>query len=474
MNREPAKPTQLGERSARGAIDLSSPLHLHVVGVGGAGMSAIALVAAGMGHTVSGSDLKESRVMHLLRAAGVHVSVGHAAGNVLGADAVTISSAIRQENPEVVEANRLGIPVYSRADVLSAIARTRLAIAVAGTHGKTTTSSMLALMLVEAGLQPSFMIGGELNEVGTGAVWDAGAWLVLEADESDGTFLRLDHEIAIVTSVEPDHIAHYGSFASLRAAFAEFLRAAERFKVVCVDDPVACELAAGSDALTYGTDRSAEYVLDALQLKKSSTTFDLVHDSAVVAEVSLPVPGLHNARNAAGALVTCLEMGVDPEPACRALSRFAGVARRFEFRGGARGVSFVDDYAHLPSEVRAALATARLAEPERVICVFQPHRYSRTADLWRELGDAVAGADVVVVTDVHPAGEMPVPGISGKLVADAAALAEPAKQVIYAATREELAPLVSTLLLPGDLCLTLGAGDLTYLPDELIAVLEAK
>ncbi len=465
MNDTP-RPSPLEAGGAR--IDLSRPMRLHVVGVGGAGMSAIALVAASMGHSVSGSDLKEARVMHLLRAAGVRVDLGHAASNVTGADALAVSTAIPAQNPEVAEARRLGIPVFSRADVLSAIAETKRTAAVAGTHGKTTTSSMLALVLIEAGWSPSFMIGGELNEVGTGAVWDAGEWLVLEADESDGTFLRLEHDVALVTSVEADHLSYWGSFDALRDAFAEFLVASHALKVVSADDPVASDLGRRAGVVSYGTTESADYVMSDLDLRRSSTSFGMRHGGVEVAHVSLPVPGVHNARNAAGALATGLEMGVDPDQACRALARFAGVARRFEFRGSIHGISFVDDYAHLPSEVEAAIATANLADATRVVCVFQPHRYTRTAELWRELGVALAEADVLVVTDVHPAGEAPIPGVSGKLVADAASEHRRSADVVYAATREELVSFLGSLLVAGDLCLTLGAGDLTQLPDDLL------
>ncbi len=437
-------------------------------------MSAIALVAASMGHTVSGSDLKEARVINLLRAAGVRVDVGHKAGNVAGADALAVSSAIPAGNPEVIEAGRLGIPVFSRADVLSAIAASKRTVAVAGTHGKTTTSSMLALILIEAGWSPSFIIGGELNEVGTGAVWDTGEWLVVEADESDGTFLRLEHEVALVTSVEPDHLGYWGSFGALKEGFAQVLAASGEIKVVCADDPVVAELGDLAGAISYGTAASADYTMCDVALRRSSTSFTVRYRGTQVAHVSLPVPGVHNARNAAGALATSIEMGVAPEPACRALARFAGVARRFEFRGAISGVVFVDDYAHLPSEVRAALATAKLANPARVVCVFQPHRYTRTAELWREMGAALADADVVVVTDVHSAGEAPIPGISGKLIADAASEGRAPGDVLYVSTREELMSVLGSLLAPGDLCLTLGAGDLTHLPDDLLQMLGTR
>jgi UDP-N-acetylmuramate--alanine ligase len=452
-----------------GPPDLSEPIHVHVVGAGGAGMSAIATVLAAMGHTVTGSDLKASPVIDRLTAAGINVIVGHAAENVGDVDVVTVSTAIRDGNPEVVEARRRGIPVYRRSTVLAAIAELRRCIAVAGTHGKTTTASMLSLMLVEAGLRPSFLIGGEVNEIGTNAVWDDGEWLVVEADESDGTFLSLRPDIAVVTNVEPDHLDHYGSFEAMRSAFGAFLQVA-RQRVVGGDDVEALTLARAHGADTVGVGENCSHRLTDLDLSRSSVAFTLTGaDGVDLGRLAVPVPGLHNARNAAVAAVAALAAGVDFDDAAAALARFAGVARRFEFRGVAGGVTFVDDYAHLPSEVEAALAAAKDGAWQRIVAVFQPHRYSRTAALSSDFGRAFAQADVVVITDVYGAGEPPIPGVSGRLVAEAVRRAEPGKQVVYVAGRTELRSEVASLLTAGDLCCTLGAGDLTSLPDELLA-----
>jgi UDP-N-acetylmuramate--alanine ligase len=452
-----------------GPLDLSEPIHVHVVGAGGAGMSAIAAVLAAMGHTVTGSDLKPSPVIDRLKAAGIDVAVGHDASHVDDADVVTVSTAIRDDNPEVVEARRRGIPVYRRSHVLAAIAALRRCIAVAGTHGKTTTASMLALMLVEAGLRPSFLIGGEVNEIGTNAVWDDGDWLVVEADESDGTFLSLLPDIAVVTNVEPDHLDHYGSFEAMRTAFGTFLQAAPK-RVVGGDDAEALSLARAHGAETVGVGDNCSYRLTGLTPSRSSVAFDLTGaDGATLGRLAVPVPGLHNARNAAVAAVAALAAGVAFEDIAAALTRFAGVARRFEFRGAAGGVTFVDDYAHLPSEVEAALAAAKDGDWQRIVAVFQPHRYSRTAALSSDFGRAFVDADVVVVTDVYGAGELPIPGVSGRLVADAVHRAEPGKPVVYVAGRTDLRAEVASLLTAGDLCCTLGAGDLTSLPDELLA-----
>ena len=445
------------------------PTTVHVVGIGGAGMSAIATVLAAMGHTVTGSDLKASTVTERLQGAGIEVTIGHDAASVGRADMVTISTAVGDENVEVVEAGRRGIPVLRRSETLTAIAAQRRCIAVAGTHGKTTTASMLALVLIEAGVRPSFIIGGDVNEIGTNAVWDDGEWLVVEADESDGTFLALVPDIAIVTNVEADHLDHYGTFDAVRAAFEEFVGSATLRRVVGGDDEVASAIGHRTGADTVGTGDGCSYRLAAITPARSSIAFDLIDPGGTtLGRLAVPVPGVHNARNAAVATVAALAAGAPFDAAVRALARFAGVARRFEFRGDANGVTFVDDYAHLPTEVRAALAAARDGAWRRVVAVFQPHRYSRTAALWSEFGSAFGDADVVVVTDVYGSGEAPVPGVSGRLVADAVRRSDPGKQVIYVPGRVELRQVVQGVLRDGDLCCTLGAGDLTSLPDELL------
>ncbi len=450
-------------------LDLSVPLAVHVVGIGGAGMSAIATVLAAMGHAVSGSDLRASPVTDRLERSGIEVAIGHQAGNLADPDVVTVSSAVADTNPEVVEARRRGLPVRTRAETLASIAALRRCIAVAGTHGKTTTASMLALQLVEAGLRPSFLIGGDVNEIGTNAVWDEGEWLVVEADESDGTFLSLAPDIAVVTNVEADHLDHYGTFEAVQAAFESFLATATVRRVVGGDDAVASAIGTRTGADTVGTGASCTRRMVGLQPARSSIAFDLLgDDGTALGHLAVPVPGLHNARNAAVATVAGLAAGVPFDAAARALARFAGVARRFEFRGTAHDVTFVDDYAHLPTEVAAALAAAADGGWDRVVAVFQPHRYSRTEALGEEFGAAFADADVVVVTDVYGAGEAPVPGVSGRLVAEAVRRTAPDKEVRYVAGRSDLRDVLEELLRPGDLCCTLGAGDLTSLPDELL------
>lgn len=448
---------------------LVRPRHVHVVGIGGAGMSAIATVLAGMGHRVTGSDLKGTTVTERLAAQGIPVAVGHRPEHVDDAELVTYSPAVPESNVELAEARRRGIQVARRAEILAAVAATRRCLAVAGTHGKTTTASMLSLVLVEAGRRPSFLIGADVNEIGTNAVWDEGEWLVLEADESYGTFAALRPDVALLTNVEPDHLDHYGSFDALRGAFDRYLAAAGGGRVVCADDPVARALGEAHGAATVGLEPGATYAMGALSATRSSVAFDLSGPEGPLGRVELPVPGVHNARNAALATVGALAAGVPFDAAVSALARFAGVPRRFEFRGEAGGVTVVDDYAHLPSEVRATLAAARAGAWRRVVAVFQPHRYTRTAALAPAFATAFDDADLVVVTDVYGAGEPPVPGVSGKLVADA--VAQHREGVRYVPSRDDLLAEVASELRPGDLCCTLGAGDLTTFPDELLAVL---
>jgi UDP-N-acetylmuramate--alanine ligase len=440
---------------------------VHIVGVGGAGMSAIATVLVAMGHQVSGSDVRDSATLERLRALGVAVHVGHDANHVASADLVAISSAIGDANVELRAARASDIPVWSRAETLVAITAERRLIAVAGTHGKTTTSSMLALILVEAGLQPSFLIGGDLNEIGTNASWGDGAFLVAEADESDGTFLELAPEIAVVTSVEADHLDHFGSLGAIEDAFRDFLAPLGDAAIVCADDPGALRCAPDG-ATTYGFARDASLRIADFTSARAEISFSLRAGSEDLGRFAIPVPGAHNARNATGAIAAALRAGAGVDDARRALARFGGVARRFQFRGEVAGVSLVDDYAHLPGEVTAVLAAARSGGWKRIVCVFQPHRFSRTASLAPAFAEAFEDADVVVITDIYPAGETPLPGVSGRLVSNAVFGAHPEADVTYVADRTTLAAYLGGVLRAGDCCLSLGAGDLTSLPDELL------
>jgi UDP-N-acetylmuramate--alanine ligase len=435
-------------------------------------MSGIAAVLVRLGHTVSGSDLRAWRGLERLRLLGVDVHVPHDAACLPAeVDAVVVSTAIPATNPEVVAARERGIPVLRRAEALAAIVDTRRTVAISGTHGKTTTSTMTTLILRAADWRPSFLIGGEPNEVGSNAAYDDGEWLVVEADESDGTFVEIAPEAVILTNVEPDHLDHYGDMAALEAACARYLAAAPGPRVACADDPGSARLAAevsagGRPVITYGEAPTADYRIEGYAGDRLGSRFTLLRYGEPLGEILLPAPGRHNARNAAGAAALATEIGVPFDAVRAALGRFAGVARRFQVHGEIDGVTLVDDYAHLPGEIRATLAAAREGAWSRIVAVFQPHRYSRTARMWRDFGDAFADADVVVLTDVYAAGEAPQPGVSGRLILQAVCEARPAERVYYLPKRADVLARLPELTRPGDLVITLGAGDVTSLPDE--------
>ena len=452
------------------APDLSKARRVHIVGVAGAGMSAIATVLAQMGHRVTGSDEAGGPVMNRLEKLGIQVHVGHVPDVAAAADFVAVSSAIPDDDPEVLEARRRGLSVWSRSAVLAAICRQRRTAAVSGSHGKTTTSSMLAVILLEAGWHPSMVIGGDIAGVGQGAAWDsAGEWMVVEADESDGTFIQLEAEAVAVTSVGSDHLDHYGTRDELDRAFTRFIADAPGPAVVCVDDAGAQSVirsvgpAAERRLVTYGTSPNAAVRVDGVELFGDRARFYLEERGVRRGPVKLAVPGLHNVLNATAALALAASIGVSWDEAVEAISAYQGVGRRFETRGTVAGVTFVDDYAHNPEKVAAALATARGGSWSRVVAVFQPHRYSRTEALWREFGPSLSAADVLIVTGIYSAGERPRPGISGQLIAQAVRDARPGADVRYAETLDEAEQILREELRTGDLCITIGAGDITGL-----------
>ena len=453
-------------------LDLSQPRKIHIVGIGGVGMSAIAVVLIGMGHDVSGSDMKLSKRMQRLGAQGVDCAVGHGADNVAAdTDLLVASTAIGTDNPERQRAEELGIAVVSRASMLSAITEQFETIAVSGTHGKTTTSSMMTLMLRGADVDPTFIVGGDLNEVGTNAAYGSSRWLVVEADESDGTFVALHSDHVLVTNMEPEHMDHFGDVDALRREFGEFIARAPGERVICGDDTalVAVAEATGVDFVTYGRNPEASYRMLDYRGGAAGSTFVLASGDTSW-RVQLAVPGIHNALNATGSLAMAHRLGIDMAAALDALARFGGVSRRFERRGRVDGVELVDDYAHHPTEVAAVLQAARERYAGRIVAVFQPHRYSRTAELGDAFGPALSGADHIVVTDVYAAGEEPVVGVSGRVVADAAVAAVGASRVSYVWERRRLLDTVRALARPGDLVLTLGAGDITGLADEWLRI----
>jgi UDP-N-acetylmuramate--alanine ligase len=435
-------------------------------------MGSIATVLAAMGHEVSGSDQRPSDALSRLRSVGVSTWVGHEPTRLAGVDLVAASTAVPAADPEVAAARSVGTPVLRRAEILAAICAQRRTVAVAGTHGKTTTSSMLALLLEAAGWDPSYVIGGEITGIGAGARWGAGEWMVVEADESDGTFVELGAEVAVVTNLEPDHLEHHGSFDRLVEAFDRFVAGTPGARVIGVDDPGSAALAARATSAglavdTFGLDPDATCSGRGLLPGRSSIGFTATWRGRDIGTASLAVPGAYNVRNALAALAAACAIGVEPSVALAGLERFGGVGRRFEWRGERDGVTFVDDYGHLPGEVRAVLAAVRDAGWGRVVSVFQPHRYSRTAALWRDFAGAFDDADMVIVTDVYASGEARRHGVDGSLVAGAVRDGGH-PDVRYCPDLADLPALLSGVLVPGDLCLTLGAGDLTSVVDRLV------
>ncbi|RIJ76218.1 UDP-N-acetylmuramate--L-alanine ligase [Nakamurella silvestris] len=461
----------------------------YLVGIGGAGMNAIARILADRGLAVAGSDAKGSHVVTGLVARGVKAAIGHHAENLDllegGPTAVVISTAIRPDNPEVVEARRRGIPVVRRASALAALMDSHRNVCVAGTHGKTSTTSMLTVALQHAGVDPSFAIGGELNESGTGAHHGTGDIFIAEADESDGSFLAYSPHGAIITNLEPDHLDHHGTAEAYAAVFDQFV---ERigpggFLVACVDDPGVVALLdrvpfAGR-VVRYGTDPSADVRIDAIGPRGhgSAATVTVnagfgaaLEDPAVTVELVLQVPGAHMVRNATAALAAGLALGLTAEAMLSGLASYTGVRRRFEFKGRVAGVGVYDDYAHHPTEVRAQILAARGVVPEggRLVVAFQPHLYSRTLSFAAEFAAALAESDVLVLLDIYGAREVPQPGVTGQVIIDELPAGT---EVVFVPSYGAVASTLAGLTRPGDVVITMGAGDVTMIGPELLRLL---
>jgi UDP-N-acetylmuramate--alanine ligase len=453
------------------------PRTVHLVGVGGAGMSGLARLLLAGGHRVTGSDRSESATLEALRALGAEVWAGHDGARLGRPDLVVASTAIRATNPELVAARLLAIPAIGRAQLLALLMAGRTGIAVAGTHGKTTTTGMVVAILEAAGLDPSFAVGGDFKASGVNAAAGTGPHFVAEADESDGSFLELAPTVAVVTNVEADHLDHWGDLASVQRAFRAFVGRLppDGTAVLCADDPGAVDLAgaAACPVVTYGFAAAADVRGEVLAIDGGGARFAVVAGGESLGEVALVVPGRHNVANALGAIAAAMAAGAPFAAAVAGLAGFTGAARRYHLRAEAGGITVVDDYAHHPTEVAASLAAARLGGWKRVVAVFQPHLYSRTRLFADEFGRALAAADLVVVADVYAAREDPEPGVDGALVAGAARRARPDLDCVYEPDRTALAPRVAALVQPGDLVLTLGAGDITDLADELGPLLGA-
>jgi UDP-N-acetylmuramate--alanine ligase len=453
--------------------DLSKKQRVHIIAIGGAAMSAIAHILLADGHTVTGSDQADSPLFAGLREKNCVVSVGHDVRNVGDVDFVCISTAVKPGNPELDAAIARGIPVVTRPDMMEAFGTLRRTLAISGTHGKTTTSAMAALVLIGAGWDPSFIVGGQILSLGTGVRWVPTEWLSVEADESDSSFLRFHAEAVIITNIEADHLDHHGSLENLEQAFDTFVSQATGPRVVCLDDQ-GCEamikrLGTTVPVITYGTHDHAQYRIEDMSNAGSGTSFDVVHNG-MRSTLVVSLPGEHVVRNATSVFAMACALSIEPEVAAKSLARFSGVGRRFEFRGEARGVRFVDDYAHLPAEVATVVtAAARANTYKRVVAVFQPHRFTRIRDVGQDFATSFDGADIVIITGLYAAGQTPIEGITGRTVYDAIRKARPSQVIHYVETRSELVALLTATLSTGDLCLTMNAGDLTTLPDELLS-----
>jgi UDP-N-acetylmuramate--alanine ligase len=449
--------------------DLTGVRSVHMIGIGGAGMRNLARLLIARGIRVNGSDLKDSSALGQLRDAGAEIFVGHAAEHVGSPDAVVISSAILERNVELIEARRRGIEVWMRAQALAAAARDKRTIAVSGTHGKTTITSMIGLLLERAGLDPTYVVGGEPNESGSGARSGAGDLFVAEADESDGSFLLFRPEVAIVANVEVDHVDFYrDGLEEIEAAFRAFADGSATV-VASADDAGAMRALGGSSSpiTTYGTSPAADVHIDVSSIGPGGARGKIALDGQVI-DVRLAVDGLHNLRNAAAAIAAAQAVGVPPDVGAEALADFRGVHRRFERRGSARGAEFYDDYGHVPTELAVTLDVARRTGPRRLVAVFQPHRYVRTLVLWRELGASLVEADLVVVTDVYGADQDPIPGVTGKLVVEGIIEADPRHRIVYLPHRRDVIAFLDAEVRAGDLVITMGCGDVWMLGDAAL------
>lgn len=435
-------------------------------------MSGIAEVLLNLGYAVSGSDLKESDVTKRLASLGAEVHVGHAEDNVREADVVVMSSAISSENPEVHAAHTRGIPVIPRGEMLAELMRMKYGIAIAGSHGKTTVTSMVATVLAEGELDPTAVIGGKLDRFGSNAKLGQGDLLVAEADESDGSFLLLSPTVAVVTNIDPEHLDHYGTTEHLIDAFGAFANKVPFYgvAVLCLDDGNVQRLmpAVRRRVTTYGLSKQAEYRADQVRLAGWGSTFTVINGTGELGEVSLQVPGIHNVVNALAAIAVARELDVSFDVIQRALGAYGGLRRRFERRGEAGGVTVVDDYGHHPTEIRATLAAARVAAPTRIVAVFQPHRYTRTRDLFDDFMSCFNDADRLVMTEIYPGGETPIAGVTGRALFDAI-VEHGVRDGRFIENYQEIPAALAPDLQDGDMVLLLGAGSIGSIAPALLA-----
>jgi len=451
---------------------------IHLVGIGGIGMSGIAEVLLTLGYAVSGSDLRSTPITERLRNLGATIYEGHEAAHVHGAHVVVVSSAIRKDNPEIVEAHRLKIPVIPRAEMLAELMRLKYGIAVAGAHGKTTTTSLVASVLAAAGLDPTFVVGGRVNHIGTTARLGRGEYMVVEADESDRTFLLLAPVVAVVTTIDREHLDHYQSLEEIKEAFLQFVNRVPFYGAVilCLDEPNVQAILpqVKRPVITYGTSSQADLVISEVELWGIESEFRLTYRGEDLGRFHLPCPpGIHNVRNAAAAAAVALYLNVPAELIREGFGKFTGVGRRFDVKGVINGVTLIDDYGHHPTEIRATLEAARGCKYERLLVLFQPHRYSRTQYLWDEFCRAFNQADLVVLTDIYAASETPVTGITAAALADSIRAAGHKNVAHYSSMQEGIERLLREAR-PGDAILTIGAGNVSRALGELAILIGAK
>jgi UDP-N-acetylmuramate--alanine ligase len=455
--------------------------HVHFVGIGGIGMSGLAEILRTQEFDVSGSDLKANDITRRLETMGVKVMVGHKAENVQGADVVVYSSAIVPTNPELVRARALEIPIISRGEMLAELMRVKYTVAIAGSHGKTTTTSLVATVLRQAGLDPTVLVGGKVNALGSNAKLGAGDLFVAEADESDGSFLRLAPTVAIVTNVDPEHLDHYGTHEGVKDAFVQFMNQVPFYglAIVCLDHPHLQSLLPriGRRHVTYGFSRQADYRAKDVKFEGLQTRFTAFHKNDSLGEFVVQMPGQHNVENAMAVIACADELEVPFDVVREAIAGFHGVQRRFTVIGqptlGTSDVMIIDDYGHHPAEVEATLDAAQRGFDRRVVVAFQPHRYTRTKALFEEFTLCFNRADVLVITEVYPAGEKPIAGATGAELADAIRK-HGHHAVHYVADKKQVAAKLKDLVQPGDIVIALGAGDINASGRELLALLEAK
>lgn len=443
---------------------------LHFVGIGGSGMSGIAEVLLNLGFQVSGSDLKATDITDHLQELGAKIFIGHQAENVTGANVVVVSSAIDPKNPEIIAAYNSKIPVIPRAEMLAELARLKYSILVGGSHGKTTTTSMMALVLAKAGFDPTVVIGGKFKNLGTGGKMGKGEFLVAEADESDGSFLKLSPTIAIVTNIDNDHLDFYGTLEKIKSAFVQFINKIPFYgtTILCGDDPNLQSILQEihRNYCTYGLSPENDYTARNIVTENLITYFDAFCHNRLSGKITLHTPGEQNVLNALACLGCGTELGIDFSTIAAALSEFRGVARRMEIKGEVDGVIFLDDYGHHPTEIQTTLKAIRQTWPaRRIFLVFQPHRYTRTALLWKEFGATLAEADVVKLLEIYPAGEKPIENIGSRLIVNSLGQHQKSAEIIKFEDNPEK---LWSQLQPGDIFLTLGAGDVWKLGEKML------